>query len=167
LEEKRDGVSATIIAVAGIVGTLSAPVITELVKRRSAREDRQHDRRLAIYADLLHATAKTADNAQNWASVPLAELDQHDDEFLNRMLAQVRVVASAQVRDETLAFQHLAVAFHRGLDEARLLHKRILDAGDGDTGEAIQSRVRLGKLAAELFEQFKQLEEAVRRETAR
>ena len=167
MEENRDGMSATIIAVAGIVGTLLAPIVTEQVKRRSAREDRQHDRRLAVYADLLHVTAKTADNAQNWASTPLAELDEHEDEFLNRMLAQVRVVASTQVRDQTLAFQSAALVFYRRLSEAKLLHRRVQQVGDGDSVEASQTRMHLAGLADELVELFKQLEDVVRRETAR
>lgn len=158
--------SATIIAIAGIVGTLSAPIIAESVKRRSARQDRQYDRRLTVYADLLQATAKTADNARNWASVPLAELDQHDDEFLDRILTQVRVVANAEVRDQTLAFQRAASVFHRRLSEAQLIHRRVQDGG-GDSGEAIKARVQLAKLAYELVEIFRRLEEAVRKETAK
>jgi len=159
--------SATVIAVAGIIGTLSSPMLAERMKRRSARGDRQHDRRLTLYADLMQATAKIADNARSWSAMPLAELDEPEDSFLDRMFAQVRVVASDQVRDQTLRFQGSAGAFNRRLLNVRALHRRVYEAGDGDSGEAIQSRFQLGGLADEVVDDFKRLESTVRREMAR
>jgi hypothetical protein len=79
----------------------------------------------------------------------------------------LRVVADESVRDEALEFQRAVSSFHRELFAARMVHWRIHETGDGDTGEALMNRVQLGKQADEITDRFKRLEKAVRRETAR
>lgn len=68
--------STTIVAVAGIAGTLLAPVIASRIQRGLIKVDRITDRRIDAYADLLEVAGHIRENAQTWSSIPLADLPE-------------------------------------------------------------------------------------------
>ncbi|WP_053204720.1 hypothetical protein [Jiangella muralis] len=57
------------VAIAGIAGTLIAPVLAERMRRKSARQEALMGHQLVAYADLLRATARLAGNATTWAAL--------------------------------------------------------------------------------------------------
>lgn len=97
------GVDATtVVALAGIGGTLLAPLLTGWVRHRHARAERLLDARIEVYADLMDVAATTADNAQTWSAMPLADLTEPDNTHLNRVFIQIdrllAIVAGASGR---------------------------------------------------------------------
>jgi len=83
--------STVVVAIAGtLAAAVLAPFVTGRMSRKSARLDRLTTERIGAYADLLRATARLADNAMTWASLPLADLQETDDAEMNRIISRVR-----------------------------------------------------------------------------
>lgn len=101
------------VAIAGIadtlVGTLLAPVLTERMRRKSTRAEQLRGERLKVYADLLRVTARVADNEMEWSLATACGLEETDDDELDQVISQARVVASKNVY-ETAAegWRHVA-----------------------------------------------------------
>lgn len=152
------------IAVAGIAGTLAAPLLAERLRHRTLRADRLHAARVETYADLLEAAARVTENARTWAAVPLADLNEHASADLDRMLARVRVISSKRVYDEFTGWRMFVARFHQELFQARVVHHRVQEAGEQDRGETIAARLELADLSAALIEKFQVLESAIRAE---
>jgi len=156
------------VAVAGIAGTLLgallAPVLTERMRRKGVRQEQLMGQCLDVYADLLRATARLADNAMTWSAIPLADLKETDDDELDRLMGRVRVVASEQVHDRFKALTKQLHEFNRLLLEARPHHQRVRDAGEVDDTTSIKQRTTLGGVADKIVESHKQLEKAIRDE---
>jgi hypothetical protein len=59
--------AVTWVAIAGVCGTLlgalGAPIITERLRRRSARDERLMNERIAAYAEYVHEVARFVDDA--------------------------------------------------------------------------------------------------------
>jgi hypothetical protein len=141
-------------------------MLTERMRRRSARDDRKYEARLQLYADLLQAAAKITDNARTWSAIPLAQLDEVDDAVLDRVLAQVRVSASDRVKDAVFAWKKSVSAFLRALDDAQRVHRRELETGHTGPGQTIQARMGLAGIADEIHTGFVKMEKAIRDEMA-
>lgn len=160
--------ATTVVALAGIGATLLAgvagPLLVERMRRESERRGHLLLRRLDVYADLLRATARLADNAIDWAFQPLAELRETDDEELNRLVSQVRVVASRSVHEQLTDLTRRMSAFYRVLFPARDHHQRIRDAGQVDDAQSVQLRSALAAAADEIVTLHKRLEATVRDE---
>jgi hypothetical protein len=160
-----------IIAIAGIAGTLTgtlfAPLLAELMRRRSAKKDRQYGARMDVYSDLLEVTARLSDNASTWSAIPLADLKETDDAQLNRIMARVRTVASEKVKNRMAEISKVVHEFNRLLYYTREVQARRNEGNFGDTRETIDTRMQLGALADRLRGLVTQLESDVRRETTR
>lgn len=152
------------VAIAGIAGTLLAPILAEWMRRKSTRAEQLRAERLKVYADLLRVTARVADNAMNWSAMPLADLKETDDEELDQVLSQARVVASKKVYERFNELRRLASEFNRQLFLARLYHQRIRNEGQADDAESIGQRMSLGAVADKMVEAYKQIESAIRNE---
>jgi hypothetical protein len=154
------GISATLIA--GILG----PLLAERMRRESARLERLLGRRLDVYADLLRASARLADNSMTWSAIPLADLKETDDEELDRLVSQVRVVASKDVYQQLQALAGRAHEFNQLLFQAKLHHNRLRDAGKVDDDLSLRQRMSLGSIADEMRKEHKKLEATIRGELA-
>lgn len=117
------------VAVAGIVGTVLAPLVLERMRRESARREHLLAHRTGAYADLLRVTAKLVDNAAQWAFTPTADLTQTDDEELNAIVARVRVVGSPRLFDKLKEFESETHKFNRlfSLVDAALPRERMAE----------------------------------------
>lgn len=135
------------IAIAGIIGTLLAPLLHEVVRRRSVRDHEVLVRRMDTYADLLQATARFADNAQTWSAIPLADLEETEDEKLNRLLSEVRVHGSKAVYASTKRLSSALQEFNRRLWHARAQEVRMREAQEVDDVGSIRARMDAGKIA--------------------
>ncbi len=155
--------STTVVAIVGILGTLIAPLVAGRVQRKAAKEDRVYAERVAVYVDLLEVVGHLADNAMTWSAVPLAELSEPDTERLRAVYARVRVVGSDRVFAASKKVSELSGDFMRDLWPARLRHHHDLSEGVG-SGEAVQLRFALGRIADEFQSAVQDLETAVRRE---
>ncbi len=72
LDTGGDGLDTTVlVAIAGIVGTLFAPVMGEVVRRKSPRKERLLELRLAAYAELLSVGARFRDLDVEIGRLPL------------------------------------------------------------------------------------------------
>jgi hypothetical protein len=156
------------VALAGIagtlLGTLSSPLLAERMRRESVRREALLNRRLSMYADLLRATARVADNAMAWSSIPLADLKETDDEDLNRIVSLARVVASDQVYAHLTELSDAAQEFNRLLFSARVYHARLQDEGHVDDSRSIEQRMALGSVADKLQASYKEMERSIRSE---
>ena len=161
-------VSAAAILVATVLGgalSIVGGVVAERIRHRASRREHLLTVRLEVYADLLEVAARVTENVRIWASLPEADLEEHDDAFLNRMLARVRAHASDDVRELALAWKGRVEDFHRERYRARLALARAHESGAADTQEAIQARMVLAGIADEIRAGFDRLEAAVRRDT--
>lgn len=158
--------TTVVIAVAGIAGTVLAPIITERMRREGVRQERLLTEGLEVYADLLRVTARLADNAMNWAAMPTAELEETDDAELDRTVSRVRVVASDEVLGWFLRLRKQVGEFNRLLvGEAQPHHRRVHQQGQADDDGTIRQRMALGELAEAIAESRRQIEAAIRNET--
>jgi hypothetical protein len=158
-------VNATVwVAVAGILGTLLAPLLAERVRRNSTRAEQLRAERLRVYADLLRVTAVLADNASTWSAIPLADLKETDDEELDRVFSEARVVASKPVYERLRELSRLATEFNRQLFWAKVQHQKVRDKDQVDDAESIVQRMSLGDVAGKMVRAHKQIEAAIRKE---
>jgi hypothetical protein len=141
--------STTVVAIAGILGTLLAPYITGRVQRRLVKVDRVLDRRIDAYADLLDVTRQIRENAQFWSAVPLAHLQEPPINRIRALDARICVVGSDQVREATDRFARASTEFYMKLGPARQRDAVVYEA-HGDSVETIADRMGLGKVADEL-----------------
>lgn len=155
-----------VIAIVGVVGTLLGAVVGAVlapwVSGRMERQQRILDRRLDAYADLLEVAGHMRDNAQTWASIPLARLEDPSADRVRSMDARIRVVGGDRVREATERVAMLATRFHADLFKARPREGRVLDSDEIDTPETMQARMDLGRLADELSEAIRELESRIR-----
>lgn len=106
-----------------------------------------------------------SDNAQTWASIPLANLPDPPVDRVRSMDARVRVVGSDRVREATHRVAILSTRFHSDLCRARPGDARVKNSGDTtDTSETIKARMDLGAIADEMTEAIKELESRIRSE---
>lgn len=154
-------------AIAGVAGTLLAPLLTERARRNSARRQRLGDARLDAYTDLLLVTARLAENASTWSAIPLADPQETGQDELDRVIARVRIVASPNVYDHLDQITGVAGEFHRALLQAKLDHRAVHTGGRVDDGRTILQRLDLGKLADRLRATHRELEAMIRAEVGR
>lgn len=159
--------ATTIVALAGIFGTLLAPLLTGWLRHRHARAERLLDARIEVYADLIGAAATTADNALTWSAIPLANLPEPDDDHLNQVFARLRVVASQEVYKAAMDFKRDVSAFHHALRSARIHAARVREDGEIDDVRSIGTRMDAGEVADVVAVGFRRIEDAVRREVGR
>lgn len=76
------------MGVAGIVGTALLPWITERLRSKTARRDQLVKLRLAIYADLLRATARLAATATTSAASHPNDADEIAGDEFDSLLSQ-------------------------------------------------------------------------------
>jgi hypothetical protein len=170
MERGAASLDETTIAIAGLITTLLAgmvgPIIVERMRRKSDRQTRLHDERVAAYGELLAAVSQLTENASTRASIPLADnLPEPDDAVFRRLLGRVRVVAGEDVRRTIDRLQELFARYYADLYLAQHYH-RLLERpeGGGDEGKAISQRLALGGIADELRDARKQLEDAIRKD---
>jgi hypothetical protein len=153
------------LGVAGIVGTLTAPLVAGRVQRKAAKEDRVYAERIAVYVELLEVSGQVADNFMTWSAIPLADLPEPETERMRAMYARVRVVGSDPVYRAMKEVSDLTSQFVRDLLPARGLHARVREDGTAvDTPETIKARMDLGKIADATTKAVMALEAAVRKE---
>ncbi len=103
------------MGVAGIVGTALLPWITERLRSKTARRDQLVKLRLAIYADLLRATARLAATATTSAASHPNDADEIAGDEFDSLLSQARVVASDDVYRRLNELSQLTGTFNRHL----------------------------------------------------
>jgi hypothetical protein len=112
--------AVTWVAVAGIGGTLlgslGAPVITERLRRRSARVERLTTERIAVYAEYVHEVARFVDaaTAQITDQLPHAR-DVALSDAGHRAFNRVLVVGSNTVVRLASSFEAAAGAYNAAL----------------------------------------------------
>lgn len=153
----------------GILGTLLAallpPLITEPMRRESNRREQVIAHQLDVYADLLKATARLADNAMTWAATPLADLNETANDELDRVISRARVVASKAVYLVLEDLTRNVHKFNRALVmEAQPHHQRVRAEGGADDVTGIQQRMELAGHADQLVADHKRLAAAIRSE---
>lgn len=161
--------AAVWLGIAGIAGTLLAPILSERMRRRSVRDEQLSAQRLVVYADLLRISARFVDNTQARAEFPLEELAETAPEELDRVFSQVRVIASPRVHKHVRDLEGAVHAFNRLLADARLHHRRLREAADrgegsGQDSKAVTQRISLGDAAEAVRDAYRRLEEAMRQE---
>jgi hypothetical protein len=153
------------VAIAGIAGTLLAPLFGERMRRKSVRTEQLAAQRLVVYADLLTATARIVDNANEWSALPLADMKETEAGELDRLGGRVRVVASKAVYEDFKKLSSTTQKFNRFLFlEVRPHHQRIRAEGKVDDERSIQQRMRLGDIAHKIGESHQELEKKIREE---
>lgn len=156
------------VAFAGILGTLAAallgPFVAEQMRRKSARLERLVVVRIDLYADLLRATARLVDNAATWSALPLADLEETDNEELNRLIGRVRAVASEQVYKSYQKLASRVHEFNRLLPDVKQHHHNLLESEEVDDLMSIHLRMTLATIADAIRENHLELEDAVRAE---
>jgi hypothetical protein len=166
------------IAALGLIGTLvgalTAPVITERLRRAGAQREQLLARRLDVYAEVMTAASRLVNAAVGVAGS--AESEEVDLDTVERLVGEVRVVASDQVYHAFVVLIELSgKVARRGIklyDEDVEEHEEGLilvpdPLGDGNT-IPITSHPASEELAALLFmlhESFLHIETAVRSET--
>ena len=140
------------VAIAGIAGTLIAPVVGELARRKSTRKQQLNDRRLEAYADLLSVGVWFVDYTRNVASMPGADLPKPDANELNRLDGQIRLVAGKSVRNHSKTFTEQLAKFSAAQFKAEFYRKAISNSSDSvaDDAQAIEQRMELGRMADEI-----------------
>jgi len=156
--------STTLVAIAGIAGTLLAPIIAGRMQRSLLRADRVLDRRLDAYVDLLEVAGHLHENAQTWSAVPLAKLQGPPVDRIRALDARVRVVGSDSVREAMDRVATLGSRFQRELFSAQLEEARVQRENEGDSGKAVLARMGLGTLADEMTKAIEELESRIRAE---
>ena len=120
--------------------------------------------RLIVYGDLLRVTAKLVDNAMTWSSIPLADLKETDNDELDRVISQARVVASDAVYKHLDELGRSAGDFNRSLFAAKLHHGNVRRQGEVDDGPAIRQRMALGATADKMKLSYQSILASVRAE---
>lgn len=136
------------------------------MRRKSVRAEQLSAQRLVVYADLLRAMARFIDNARDWSAHPLAELRETESDELDRLMSQIRFVASHSVYEGTKSLSTTLHEFMRLLvHEARPHHQRIRDEGQSvDDEQSIQQRLSLAAVTERLTESYRALESSIRSE---
>ncbi len=152
------------VAIAGIAGTFAAPLVSERMRRKSVHAEQLLAQRLVVYADLLRAFAHFTDNAAEWSSIPLADLEELESGELDRLMSQMRVVATKKVFDCANVFSKTAEEFSRSLFTTRLHLQAIRNQGIVDNQESIQQRMALAAMSGKLRETYRKLLAVIRKE---
>ena len=157
------------VAIAGIggtlIGTVTSPLLAERMRRKSVRTEQLTGQQLEVYADLLNATSLLADNARDYSTMPLADLEEPDDDELNRLVSRARVVASKGVYRLLNKMQSQQAEFNRQLLlVARPYHDRLRREGKVDDSQAMALRMSLADVAGQIVESHKQIEATIRKE---
>lgn len=139
-------------------------MISEWMRRKTTRLDRLHEQRLSTYANALKATARFADNAREWSATPLAELKETDDEELNRIVSQLRVVGSKKVYNQFNELAQQLHLFNRTLFWTQEHHVSLRASEVVDDQTSIQQRMKLADIADQVVKHHKKIEEIVRDE---
>ena len=159
------GIVATLIGT--LAGTVLTPVSTEIVRRRSVRKERMLALRLEAYADLLRVGARFVNNAITVASLHDGDIREPDDDELNRLTGQVKLVASDDVAEHFKAFSEQVGRFQADVFMAKLNHKAIaLRNPEDDLVEGVKSvhRVALRRKTDAIRGTYRELEAAIRKD---
>ncbi|WP_199036728.1 hypothetical protein [Glycomyces salinus] len=152
-----------IAIISGAATGIGAPIISERMRRKSTRRELLLNRRIDTYAALLRVGATIRDNAMTWSAIPLADLQEEEDEELNRILSEIRVVASLEVFNLAKKLLSTVQAFNRTLvSEARPARREAERQGHGDSEPAIRARMRLADSATEIDQIYRDLMSAIR-----
>jgi hypothetical protein len=138
--------ATTVVAVAGIAGTLAASIISPLVAGKNQRRTLREEHRITAYADLLKAARQLHSNAETWKSDPYTDLEEPSTDDIRSMEAWVRLLGS----DPVVSATSKVAEIRSQIDEAR---------------RAEPEREALASLAAEMTDAVQRLEFAVRSET--
>lgn len=127
------------MGIAGIIGTAVSPWIAERLRSKNARKDQLMKLRLAIYAELLGATARLAAQAHAGAPNPAAETETIGIEELDGLLSQAKVVAGPDVLRQLEELSQHTESFNRGTDLAAMAGS--IAATRGKVQDAIRSEM--------------------------
>ena len=127
------------MGIAGIIGTAVSPWIAERLRSKNARKDQLMKLRLAIYAELLRATARLAAQAHAGPPNPAAEEEEIGTEELDGLLSQAKVVAGPDVLRQLEELSQHTESFNRGTDLADMAGN--VAATHGKVQDAIRSEM--------------------------
>jgi len=135
------------------------------MRRESVRKERVLTQRLAVYSELLEATARLADNAITLSYEPLFDVKKTDDAVLDRLISQTRVVASDAVYKHVTDLSSHMQNFNRILVlEAKPVHQILRAEGKVDDVSSQRLRLRLVDVADKVVALHKEIESTIRRE---
>lgn len=155
-----------IVALAGIGAAAVSPLLHGWFQARNQHEAQLLALRCETYTEALRVVNNVHDNFLTWASVPRTEsMTEPSVDELRQVDARVRAIASGQVKQCMEATYDIGVKFYPKLEQARLAHQRRPDE-EGDSAEAMQHRLELGRLADEFGEAITSLEAAIRQDLA-
>ncbi|UNN01233.1 hypothetical protein [Rhodococcus opacus] len=159
------------MGVAGIVGTALSPWITERLRSKTARRDQLVKLRLAIYADLLRATARLTATATTSAASHPNDADEIGGDEFDSLLSQARVVASDDVYRRLNELSLLTGTFNRHLvkTEPRPVfpHRQQLHDGAVNDPLRLQHRRTLTDIAGGIAVAHGKVQDAIRYEMNR
>lgn len=153
------------VAIAGILGTLLAPIVGERMRHKSERQMRLHDERVSTYGELLAAVSRLVENAVTRATFPLADdLSETDVEAFRRLVGRVSVVAGEDVRREIDRLTESFARHYTALYPAQAHHRYLEREAKVDDEKAIEQRMALADIADELRTIRDDLERAIRKD---
>lgn len=159
------------MGVAGIVGTALSPWITEHMRSKNARRDQLVKLRLAIYADVLQATARIAATATTSAASHPHDADEIGSDDFDSLLSQARVVASDDVYRRLNELSQLTGTFNQHLvkTEPRPVfpHRQHLHDGAVNDPLRLQHRRTLTDIAGAIAVAHGKVQDAIRHELNR
>jgi hypothetical protein len=160
--------ATALVAIAGIIGTLLAPVITEIVRRKSVRKERLLELRLEAYADVLKVGDRFVHNAIALASMNDVTIKEPDDDSINHLVGQVKLVASKDVAKHFSTFTERVSRFHVAVLMAKFNH-RVLAARNPEDDSALEGaksvdRVAFDRKVDAIREAYNELEAAIRKD---
>nr|EJJ01441.1 hypothetical protein JVH1_1027 [Rhodococcus sp. JVH1] len=154
------------MGVAGIVGTALSSWITERLRSKTARRDQLVKLLLAIYADLLRATARLATTATTSAASHPNDAGQIGGDEFDSLLGQARVVASEDVYRRLTELSQLREMFNQHLVEAEprpvFPHRQHLHDGAVNGPLRLQHRKTLTDIAGGIAVAHGRVQDAIR-----
>jgi hypothetical protein len=159
------------MGVAGIVGTALSPWITERLRSKNARRDQLVKLRLAIYADLLRATARLATTATASATSHPNDAEMIGGDDFDSLLSQAQVVASDDVYRRLNELSQLTETFNQHLVKAEsrpvFPHRQHLHDGAVNDPLRLQHRRALADIAGGVAVAHGRVQDAIRHEMNR
>ena len=159
------------MGVAGIVGTAVSPWVTERLRSKNARRDQLVKLRLAIYAELLRATAALAATATTRAPHPAGDQEGIGGYELDCLVSQAQVVAGKDVYQQLDELSHLTDSFNQHLVRAGsrpvFPHRQHLHDGAVHDPLRLQHRRTLTDIAGSIAVAHGKIQDAIRHEMNR
>ncbi|MPY92671.1 MAG: hypothetical protein GEV08_06250 [Acidimicrobiia bacterium] len=160
-----------VIAIVGMVATLTAALLSPLVAGRVERKRRREDNLLAVrsalYVDVMRVVVQVKGQLERltWApGAPRQTPDEPAEATLADIEVRVRVYASPSVRTEV---HHFMALYGQTMVPLIVARATAPEPGEGsETPDAMRARLELGRHVDELAQQLTRVQRAVNADLA-